>query len=193
MKFDDKNDAALIERQTDSELIYDGAVVHLWRDGIELPDGKPSVREVIRHVGAVAVLPLTDEGEVVCVRQFRYPMGRVLLEIPAGKLDSKSEDRVEAALRELREETGACCERLTDLGPLYPTPAYTDERIDLYLAEGLTFGDTDPDEDEFLDVVRVPLCELVDSVLGGEIADAKTQAAVLKVWMMKHREEGKPC
>ncbi|MBO5897459.1 MAG: NUDIX hydrolase [Clostridia bacterium] len=187
------NDAALVEKQVSSELIFDGVVVHLFRDRIELPDGKPSAREVIRHVGAVAVVPLTDDDEVVCVRQFRYPMGKVLLEIPAGKLDGKGEDHAEAALRELREETGAQCEQLIDLGPLYPTPAYTDEVIDLYLAKGLTFGNTAPDEDEFLDVVRVPLAELVDMILRGEIADSKTQAAILKVWVMKCRAEGKPC
>lgn len=193
MKMNETNDAALVEKQVASELIYDGVVVHLFRDRIELPDGKPSAREVIRHVGAVCVVPLTDEGEVICVRQFRYPMGKVLLEIPAGKLDGKGEDHVEAALRELREETGARCDKLVDLGTLYPTPAYTDECIDMYLAEGLSFGDTSPDEDEFLDVVRLPLAELVDMILRGEIADSKTQAAVLKVWIMKCRAEGKPC
>lgn len=193
MNFDETNDAALIERTAASELIYDGKVVHLYRDEATMPDGKSAVREVIRHVGAVAVVPLTDEGEVVCVRQYRYPVGKVLLEIPAGKLDSKQEDRREAALRELREETGAVCEQLIDIGPLYPTPAYTDEVIYLFLAKGLSFGDTDPDEDEFLDVVRVPLCELVDMILRGEVPDAKTQAAVLKVWMMKQREAGVSC
>lgn len=191
--FEDRNDEALIERKQSTELIYDGVVVHLYRDDAWMPDGKTAVREVIRHVGAVAVVPLTEDGEVICVRQFRYPVGKVLLEIPAGKLDGKGEDVREAALRELREETGALCEQLIDIGPLYPTPAYSDEVIHLFLAKGLTFGETDPDEDEFLDVVRVPLCELVDMVLRGEIADSKTQAAILKVWVMKCREEGKPC
>lgn len=191
--FEDRNDDALIERKQTSELIYDGVVVHLYRDGIALPDGKPSVREVIRHVGAACVVPLTENNEVICVRQYRYPVGRVLLEIPAGKLNGKDEDPVEAALRELREETGASCEKLTSLGPLYPTPAYTDECIHMYLAEGLSCGDIAPDEDEFLDVVRVPIAELVDMILAGEIADSKTQAAVLKVWLMKCRAEGKPC
>jgi len=96
-------------------------------------------------------------------------------------------------LRELREETGARCDRLTSLGQLLSTPAFVDEVIDMYLAEGLTFGDTDPDEDEFVDVVRIPLSDMVDMILRGEIADAKTQAAVLKVWVMKQRKDGASC
>ena len=193
MKFDDKNDAALIERHAASEEIFDGIILHLFRDKVTLPDGKDAVREVIRHVGAVCVVPLTEDGEVICVRQYRYPAAQVMLEIPAGKLDSKQEDRREAALRELREETGVSCECLTSLGAFYPAPAYSDELIDMYLAEGLSYGETAPDEDEFLDVVRVPLSELVDMVMRGEILDAKTQMAVLKVWMLKQREADKSC
>ena len=187
------NDTHLIESPLASELIYDGKIVHLYKDTVTLPNGQPAIREVIRHVGAVCVVPLTDEGEVICVRQFRYPHAKVLLEIPAGKLDSKAEDHVEAALRELQEETGARCEKLTSLGQLLSTPAFVDEVIDMYLAEGLTFGDTSPDEDEFLDVVRIPLSNMVDSILQGEITDAKTQAAVLKVWVMKQRKDESIC
>jgi len=175
-----KSLAELEEKQIDSKLIYDGKVVHLYVDRVSLPNGAESVREYVRHIGAVAVLPLTDEGDVICVRQFRYAHGCLMTEIPAGKLDSKTEDHVEAALRELREETGARCEKLTYLGLFRSTPAILDEKIDLYLAEGLTFGETDPDEDEFLDVFRLPLSTLVDMVMAGEIADGKTQVAVLK-------------
>ncbi len=182
------NNNNLQETTLSSTLIYDGKIVHLYRDEIVLPNGHTSIREVIRHVGAVCVVPLTEEGEVICVRQYRYPHACVLLEIPAGKLDSKEEDRPSAALRELREETGARCTRLTSIGQLLSTPAFVDEVIDMYLAEGLTFGETDPDEDEFLDIVRIPLPELVDQILCGEVTDAKTQAAVLKVWVMKQRE-----
>jgi ADP-ribose pyrophosphatase len=187
------NDTHLIESPLASELIYDGKIVHLYKDTVTLPNGQPAIREVIRHVGAVCVVPLTAEGEVICVRQFRYPHAKVLLEIPAGKLDSKAEDHVEAALRELQEETGARCEKLTSLGQLLSTPAFVDEVIDMYLAEGLTFGDTSPDEDEFLDVVRIPLSDMVDRILQGEITDAKTQAAVLKVWVMKQRKDESIC
>lgn len=186
-------DSHLMETPLASELIYDGKIVHLYKDTVLLPNGQSALREVIRHVGAVCVVPLTDEGEVVCVRQFRYPHAKVLLEIPAGKLDSKEEDRPSAALRELREETGALCQTLTPLGQLLSTPAFVDEVIDMYLAEGLTFGDTDPDEDEFLDVVRIPLEDMVDMILRGDVTDAKTQAAVLKVWAMKQKKGDAPC
>ena len=178
---DTKNISHLEERCISSELIYDGKVVHLYVDRISLPNGESATREYVRHIGAVAVLPLTNEGEVICVRQYRYAHQCVLTEIPAGKLDSPDEDHVEAALRELREETGARCERLTHLGLFRSTPAILNERIDLYLAEGLTFGETDPDEDEFLETVRIPLAELVEQVLRGEITDGKTQVAVLQV------------
>jgi ADP-ribose pyrophosphatase len=187
------NDSHLIESPLASQLIYDCKIVHLYKDTVTLPDGTPAIREVIRHVGAVCVVPLTDEGEVVCVRQFRYPHAKVLLEIPAGKLDSKEEDRPSAALRELREETGALCQTLTPLGQLLTTPAFVDEVIDMYLAEGLTFGDRDLDEDEFLDVVRIPLEKLVDMILQGDVTDAKTQAAVLKVWAIKKKKGDAPC
>ena len=174
------NDKALEEHCVSSELIYDGKVVHLYVDRIALPNGAPSIREYVRHIGAVAVLPLTADGEVICVRQYRYAHGCVMTEIPAGKLDSRQEDHIEAALRELREETGARCGKLTYLGLYRSTPAILDEKIDLYLAEELTFGETDPDEDEFLEIVRLPLESLVDQVMAGEITDGKTQVAVLK-------------
>lgn len=179
------------EKRVRSELIYDGKVVHLFVDDVELPDGSPAIREYVRHVGAVAVLPLTDKGEVICVRQYRYAHGTVMTEIPAGKLDSPEEDHVSAALRELREETGARCEKLTPLGLYRSTPAILDEKVFLYFAEGLTFGETDPDDDEFLQVVRIPLAELTDMVLAGEITDGKTQVAVLKVNEILRRRKGK--
>ena len=180
----------LMETCETSKLIYDGKVVHLYVDAIRLPDGGSGIREYIKHVGAVAVLPLTEAGEVICVRQYRYAVGTVLTEIPAGKLDCADEDRVEAALRELREETGAHCTSLTHLGQYLGSPALLDEKIDLYLAEGLTFGETDLDDDEFLEVVRIPLSDLVDAALRGDLPDGKTQLAVLKVWeLLKRRNE----
>ena len=181
------------EKQLHSELIFDGKVLHLYRDDILLPDGKTGFREYCKHIGAVCVVPITAEGEVICVTQYRYAHHKTVLEIPAGKLDAPDEDPASAALRELREETGARCERLTSLGQLLTTPAFVDEVIDMYLAEGLTFGETSPDEDEFLDVVRIPLAELVERIVRGEITDAKTQAAVLKVWVMKTRQGELSC
>ena len=180
----------LVERCIKSELIYDGQVVHLYVDQVELPDGKPGLREYVKHIGAVAVLPLTENEEVICVRQYRYAHGVVMTEIPAGKLDSRDEDHVEAALRELREETGAICQKLTYLGLFRSTPAILDEKIDLYLAEGLSFGERDLDEDEFLNTVRIPLSTLVEDVMQGRIADGKTQVAILKVnEILRRRKE----
>lgn len=185
-------DNGLIERCIESELIYDGRVVHLYVDRVKLPDGSEGVREYVRHIGAVAVLPLTDAEEVICVRQYRYAHGVVMTEIPAGKLDSREEDHIEAALRELREETGATCQSLTYLGLFRSTPAILDEKIDLYLAEGLTFGDTDLDEDEFLEAERIPLSQLVEDVMQGKITDGKTQVAILKVnEILRRRKEEK--
>ena len=181
----------LEEKKISSRLIYDGQVVHLYVDEIELPDGKHATREYVRHTGAVCVVPLTEQGEVICVRQYRYPFGRVMLEIPAGKLDSKEEDPTSAALRELREETGAHCESLIFLGEYYPSVAILDENIRMFLATGLSFGSLDLDEDEFLQVERVPLSELVERIMSGEICDGKTQVAILKVWKLLQEQEEK--
>ncbi len=182
-----KPEAYFKETKASSELIFDGKVLHLYRDQINLPDGGESMREYCKHGGAVAVVPLTDKGEVVCIRQYRYALDRVTLEIPAGKLDYVGEDHREAALRELREETGFTTENLTDIGALATSPALLTEIIYTYLAEDMVEGECDPDPDEFLEVVRIPLPELVDMILSGEVQDAKTQAAVLKVWAMKNR------
>ena len=129
------------------------------------------------------MLALDDEGRVLLVRQFRYPYEKVLTEIPAGKLEY-GEDPEKAALRELREETGAVPGKFRSLGELYPSPGYCGEIIRLYLAQELTFGETALDEDEFLDVERMPFGELTELVLQGEIRDAKTIAAVLKTKLL---------
>ena len=174
----------LIERQLDSKLIFDGRILHVYDDAVSLPNGHTASRELIRHVGAVCVLPLTDDGNVIVERQYRYPVGRVLTEIPAGKLDSKQEDHEAAARRELREETGCIADELVDLGVFYPAPAYSDEAIRMFLARGLHMGAQDLDPDEFLNVEYVPLEDLVRQVLAGEIPDVKTQSAVLRVYTM---------
>ena len=173
----------LTEERTASEEIFKGRVVHLYRDTVRLPNGKLTTREVMRHPGAVCIVPLTSEGEVVMVRQYRYPFGTVLLEAPAGKLDP-GEAPEDCARRELREETGAVAETLRYMGDFYPSVAVLDENIRLYLATGLTFLEAQPDEDEFLAVERIPLKTLVERVLSGEIKDGKTQTALLKAWCL---------
>lgn len=169
----------LTEKTLTSQEIYDGRVVHLFRDTVRLPDGKESVREVIRHPGAVCVVPVTDEGEVVMVRQFRYPFASVLLEIPAGKMEA-GENPLDCAMRELSEETGACAREWTALGVVYPSVAYLDEKIYVYLAHGLTFVQTHTDADEFLQVEKYHLHSVLDMVMEGSVPDGKTQIAILK-------------
>ena len=177
----------LVEKTVDSTEIFDGHVVHLFKDNITLPNGKPAIREVIRHVGAVAIVPMTEDGKVIVERQFRYPLNEVITEIPAGKLDSKAEDRLAAAKRELEEETGLLAEEWIDLGAYYPAAAYCDEVITMYLAKGLYQGKRHLDEDEFLNIVEVPLNELVEEIMQGKIADGKTQAAILKVALLNQK------
>ncbi len=175
----------LTEKQLKSEVIYEGKVVTLCKDLVSLPNQKTSVREYVRHKGAVCVVPITDKGEVVLERQYRYSVGQTLIEIPAGKLDFADEDPRSAALRELREETGFVAQRLIGLGVYYGSPAIMGETIWMYLAEGLHPTAQDLDEDEFLEVFTLPLEEAVQWVLNGTITDGKTQAAILKVWALK--------
>lgn len=167
------------------EQIYSGKVLTVVKDEVLLPNGEKSIREICLHDGAVCIIPLTDDGRVIMERQYRYAHGRVFFEIPAGKLDTPDEDHEDAARRELREETGATAERITFLGRVDTTPALISEKIYMYLAEGLHFGERELDEDEFLDVEQVPLEDLVKMVMNGEICDSKTQIAILKVARIK--------
>lgn len=175
-----KNFEELAEKKVDSSQVFDGVLLKVYRDNVTLPDGNPSVREVIRLYGAVGVLPLTKDGRVVIERQFRYPVNDITIEIPAGKLDGPEEDHLAAAKRELLEETGITAQEWIPMGIYYPSPAYTDEKIILYLAKDLQYGSQQLDDGEFLNVDFVPLKELVDMVMNGEIIDGKTQIAILK-------------
>ena len=166
-----------------------GNVLDFRVDEIELPDGTKSERRYIRHRGAVAVLPIDSDGNVYLVNQYRYPAGRVTTEIPAGKLDSAEEDRLSAAKRELKEETGFTSGKLTFIGEYLGSPAINTEIIWLYLAENLTAGNQSLDEDEFLNVVKMPLSELVQLVMQGKISDGKTAFAAL--WADKFLSSGK--
>ena len=179
----------LVERQVSSEEIFDGSVLHVKKDTVKLPDGSNAFRELIRHIGAVCVIPVTDDGNVIVEKQFRYPIDRVVLEIPAGKLNFRDEDRLEAAKRELEEETGYTASEWTDIGLYYPAPAYSDEKITMYLARGLKKGAQHLDEDEFLEVDEIPLEKLVRDVMEGKITDGKTQIAVLKAFHIINGEK----
>ena len=170
----------LNETRLFGETKYAGHVLTMQVDTVSLPDGNTATREVVRHPGGVCVAALTDRQELLFVRQFRYPYGTVLTELPAGKL-SPGEDPAECAMRELKEETGASAATLVPLGVLYPSVGYTDEVLHLYMATELDFGDTCPDEDEFLEIVRIPLTDALKMVEEGALPDAKTQALILRV------------
>lgn len=179
----------LLETQTASETVYDGKILHITRDTVLLENGTEAIREVVHHPGGACIVPLTPEGEVLMVRQFRYPHHTETLEIPAGKLEY-GEDPLVCAERELMEETGAATEKLELLGTLFPTPAYDAEVIYMYLARNITLTHTQAlDADEFLDVVRLPLAEAVSMVMRNEIQDAKTQIALLKTAFLMQQDK----
>ena len=173
----------LTEKTVSSRSIFKGRILDVREDTVSLPNGKNASREIVHHPGGVGILALDVNNQVLTVTQYRYAYGKTLLEIPAGKLEY-GEDPREAAIRELREETGAVAGRFEFMGELYPTPGYCDEIIRLFLARDLTFGETDPDEDEFLTLQRVPFEEMLQKSLSGELTDAKTVAAVLKAKLL---------
>ena len=177
----------LTEKQLEANYIFKGRIINLRQDTALLPNGNTATREVVEHPGGVCVAALTDKNELLFVKQWRYPYMEETLEVPAGKRDKSGEDPLECGKRELKEETGATAQKYIDLGRLYPSPGYVDEVIYCYLATGLAFGDMCPDEDEFLDVVKIPLEKAVEMVLSGEIKDAKTQVAVLKTKLLSDK------
>mgnify|MGYP004695277947 FL=1 len=179
----------LEEKQLTSEYIYNGKIIKLRRDTALLPNGKTSTREVIEHNGGVCVAALTDNDEVLFVKQFRYPYMEIVTEIPAGKRDGADEDPLVCGKRELKEETGAEAESFIPLGKLYPSPGYCGDVIWMFAATDLRYGEQHPDDDEFLSVEKIPLEKAVQMILSGEITDAKTQAAVLKLKLLKDRGE----
>lgn len=171
----------LIEERISSEDIFDGVLLHVKRDYVKLPNGNKSVREWIKHQGASAVIPILPNGNIIMVRQYRYPIGKVTLEIPAGKLDGFDEDPLLCAKRELSEETGYSAEKYTLLHKLATTVGFSNEWIYIYMAENLTRGVQHPDEDEFINLVEIPLDEALTLIQKGEIFDAKSVTAILMV------------
>lgn len=168
----------LTEKTLTSREVYRGRILRVREDTVRLPNGKTAEREVAEHPGGVGILAL-DGGDVLLVRQYRYAFSRVLTEIPAGKREPGEEPFV-TAQRELREEIGATAGKWTELGALIASPGCYGEVLYLYMAQELTFGDTHPDEDEFLDVVRMPFNRAVELCMTGELTDAKTVIALLK-------------
>ncbi len=168
------------EQTEESTGIFNGRIITVHEDTVQLVDGTQAKREIVDHNGGVAIIGLTEEGEVLLVRQFRAPYKEVLFEIPAGKLE-KGEDPFEAAKREFQEECGCTAVNFKYIGELYPTPGYCGEIIRLYYATGLEFGEQHLDEDERLDVYKVPLAEAFDRCINGEFKDAKTQIGIMKV------------
>lgn len=167
------------EKRIDGQTLYEGVIVNVRLDRAELVNGDVVRREVVEHPGGVTVIPVEPDGTVWCVRQFRYPFGREMLETPAGKLEP-GEDPAECAVRELSEETGLTADQLIYLGPCCTSPGFSTEVLHIYLALGLHRGAMHLDPDEFLNVEKHPLSELSKRVMSGEIDDGKTIIAVLK-------------
>ena len=175
---DDPRDAQLEEKPLSEDLAWSGRIFNINRLQVELPDGRNAVRDVVRHPGAVAIVALTEDGRICLVRQYRTALGRVTVEIPAGKLDP-GEDPLEAASRELVEETGMQAEKIAFLTTIASSDGFCDELIHIYMATGLSFSKSSPDADEFINVDLVDLRELIDAVLDGRIEDAKTVVGAL--------------
>lgn len=169
----------LTEKLLERETFFEGKVLTITRDKVSLPDGRTSYREVAHHCGGVGILPLTPEGDVLLVRQYRYAFGRETLEIPAGKMDLEGEAPLDTAIRELKEETGCTAGKVELLGSFLPSPGCFTEVLYTYLATDLTPGQVRPDDGEFLELVRMPFDTLLEKVLAGEIQDGKTAFATL--------------
>ncbi len=177
----------LREKFSERNIIFSGKVFDVYDETVILPDGKPAKREIVKHYGGVCVIPL-DGDSVYMVRQYRRGVDDICLEFPAGKLE-KNENHYEAGLRELKEEIGATAEKYEYIGKIYPTPAYCSEIIHMYLADKLTIGEQNTDEDEFLDVERVKVSELIHMVNKGQINDAKTIIGAYRIaeYMKRNR------
>ena len=175
-----------IERTLSQRRVYDGRILNVRVDEAILPNGKTVTREVIEHHGACGIVAFDEEGKLLMVRQYRYPMACELLELPAGKIDP-GETPDACAARELEEETGYRASKLEFLGDIYPIAAYCCEVVHLYLAKGLTRGAQHLDPDEFLDVLHVDFDEALSRVLAGELPDSKTQIGIMKAALLRRK------
>ena len=168
------------EKQLSYQYFFEGKIMKARLDEVLLPNGRRARREVCEHVGGVGVLPVDRLGNIILVRQFRYPYDTELLEIPAGKLDHGAEDFTACGARELKEETGCTAGRIVPLGAQYPSPGFLTEVVHLFAALDLTEGEMQPDEDEFVEVVRLPIAEVEAMIARDEIRDAKTIVAMYR-------------
>lgn len=172
-------DEDLIERKISSERVFDGALLRVNKDIVKLPNGRQASREWIMHPGAAAVIPVLPNGDIILVRQYRYPIQQVTWEIPAGKLDQPDEDPLECARRELKEETGYEADIMVKLLTIATTVGFSNERIHIYAAKELTAGQQCPDEDEFINTAAVPMKKALGMIADGTIYDAKSVTAIL--------------
>ena len=178
---DDKErsgDAHLVETRIASEDVFDGKLLHVKRDTVRLPDGKTATREYIAHPGAVMIIPRLPDGKLLLERQFRYPLARIFIEFPAGKIDP-GEDPATTAARELLEETGYTAERWSHIGTLHPLITYSTERIEIYTADALTFVGAKLDAGEFVEIITASLEEALAWIDRGELTDVKTMLGLL--------------
>ena len=180
------DDNRLRETQVSSESIFDGCIISVFKDTVSLPNGNTATREVVRHKGATCIVPITDNDEILMVRQYRYALGEVTLEIPAGKLDP-NETPENCALRELAEETGMTAGKIVSLGKIYTSVGFCDEVIHMYAATDLVRHELTPDEDEFLTLTAISMDTLEEMCLSGEITDSKTLSAILKVSALRRK------
>lgn len=176
------SDQALCEHPVAEETCYRGILVQVDHMQVTLPDGRSAMREIVRKNGGAAVVPVDEQGNVYMVRQYRVAFGKVMLEIPAGKLDDANENPDEAAARELEEETGLRAAKMEKLTQIVVSPGFCTEVIDIYLATGLSEHERHLDADEFLHVEKIPLSDLVKSAMRGEITDAKTAVGLFMAW-----------
>lgn len=177
----------LSESQVSSRTVFNGRLLHVKEDIVRLPNGRETVREYIEHPGAVVIIPLFENGDILLERQYRYPLRRDFIEFPAGKIDP-GEDTLACGQRELLEETGYTAAEWQYLTTAYPCIGYSDERLVYYLAGGLDYSGHQPDEDEFLEILRMPIGQALDMVKSGEICEGKTLIGLY--WLEKMLAEG---